>query len=228
MGKGTTWINDYLKLVFQGTAIANIADNAAASPLTAYYLSLHTSAPGVAGNQSTNETAYSGYARVAVNRNSGGFTVTGTAVTLAATVSFAAVSSSTDLLQFWALGTASSGTGKILYTGPIGTNLGVGTAVAGTDTITIPGLTGVSVGNRIAFRAPLGGTIPTGITADTVYFVKTVSSNDITISATSGGATLDITSAGQVLAYKVTPINLDQGGISVTPQLNTGTTITEL
>ena len=40
------------------------------------YLSLHTATIGAAGNQLTNEVAYTGYARVAVTRNaSGAFTV---------------------------------------------------------------------------------------------------------------------------------------------------------
>lgn len=34
MSKGNTFENDLLKLIFQGVAIANIADNAASSPLT--------------------------------------------------------------------------------------------------------------------------------------------------------------------------------------------------
>ena len=68
--KSATWVNDYLKLLFQGTAVANIADNAAASPLTNLYAALHTADPGAAGNQTTSEASYSGYARVAVARTS--------------------------------------------------------------------------------------------------------------------------------------------------------------
>jgi hypothetical protein len=228
MAKGNTWINDSLKLLFNATAIANIADNAASSPLTNLYAALHTADPGAAGSQNTTEAGYSGYARVAIARTSGGFTISGQSVTLAANVTFAqAPVSATDVLKFWSIGTASSGAGKILYSGVIGSNLGAGTAVAATDTITIPGLTGVAVADQIAFLAPTGGTIPTGVTAGTVYYVKTLSGNDITISTTSGGSTLDITAAGQVLAYKVTPITTG-GGLLVTPQLTTGLTITEL
>lgn len=226
MAKGNQWITDYLNLLFNATAVANIADNAASSPLTNLYASLHTADPGDAGNQTTSETSYTGYARVAVARTSSGFTVSSQTVTLAATVTFAAAATTdTDVLKFWAIGTASSGTGKVLYSGPIGTNLGVGTATAA-DTITIPGLTGVSVGDQITFRAPTGGTIPTGITAGTVYFVKTLSTNDITISTTSGGSTLDITAAGQVLCFRVTPVTLG-GGVAVTPRLTTSTAIVE-
>lgn len=230
LNKGNTFINDYLKLVFQNTNIANLGDATGVRGSTtagSLYLSLHTADPGADGSQTTSETAYTGYARQAVARSAAGFTVTGQSVTLTSAISFpAAATTDTDVLMFWAVGRDATLAGEILYSGPIGSNLGAGTAVAATDTITIPGLTGVSVGDRIVFTAPTGGTIPTGITAGTVYYVKTVSTNDITISTTNGGAAVDITAAGQVLAYKVTPITLG-GGIAVTPQLTTGTTITE-
>ena len=71
MSKGNTFENDILKLIFNATAIANIADNAASSPLTNLYASLHTADPGEAGDQTTNETSYTSYARVAVARTSG-------------------------------------------------------------------------------------------------------------------------------------------------------------
>ena len=68
MPKSTTFSNDLAALIFNATAIANIADNAASSPLTNLYLSLHTSSPGTGGSQTTNETSYTNYARVAVAR----------------------------------------------------------------------------------------------------------------------------------------------------------------
>lgn len=58
MSKGNTFENDLLLLIFNATAIGNIADNAASSPLTNLYVSLHTGDPGEAGNQTTNECAY--------------------------------------------------------------------------------------------------------------------------------------------------------------------------
>lgn len=230
MAKGNTFINELLLLIFNNSNVANVGDATGlrgSSTAGSLYMALHTLDPGAAGSQTTSEAAYAGYARVAVARSGAGFTVTGQSVTLAAQVNFPqAPVGATDVLQFWSVGVASAGASKALYSGPIGSNLGVGTAVAATDTITIPGLTGVSVGDRVVFYAPTGGTIPTGITVGTVYFVKTVSTNDITISTTSGGSTLDITAAGQVLAYKVTPITTG-GGVLVTPGLTTGTTITE-
>ena len=70
-GKSATFENDILKLIFNGTAITNVADNAATSPLANLYVSLHTADPTDAGNQTSNEISYTGYARVAVARNSG-------------------------------------------------------------------------------------------------------------------------------------------------------------
>ena len=40
MSKGDTWENDFLKLTFNATAIANIADNAATSPLTQLFVAI--------------------------------------------------------------------------------------------------------------------------------------------------------------------------------------------
>lgn len=227
MMKGNTFINDLLKLIFTATAIANIADNAASSPLTSLYLSLHTADPGAAGSQTTNETAYTGYARQAVARSGVGFTVSGQSVTLAATVSFpAAATTDTDVLSFFGVGTASSGAGKLLYAGAIGSYQGLGTALAGTEYLTLPSISGVANNDRIAVFAPFGGSVPTGLTAGTLYYAINVSGNQLQLSTSSGGSAVNITADGSFMAYKVTPLVLG-GGIAVTPQLTTGTTITE-
>lgn len=89
MPKSTTFSNDLLDLILKATAIANIADNAGASPLTNLYLSLHTADPGVGGSQLTNETAYTNYARVAVSRSGTGWTVAAGVGENAALVQFA-------------------------------------------------------------------------------------------------------------------------------------------
>lgn len=124
MSKADTFENDWLKLVFQATAIANIADNAATSPLTNLYVSLHTADPGETGNQTTNETAYTGYARVAVARTSGGWTVTANSVSPAANIEFGECTASAGAaITHAAVGTASSGTGKVLYKGALTPNI---------------------------------------------------------------------------------------------------------
>lgn len=130
MSKGDTFENDWLKLIFNATAIANIADNAATSPLTNLYVSLHTADPGEAGNQTTNETAYTGYARVAVARTAGGWTVTGNSVSPTANIDFGECTASPGAaITHFAVGTAASGTGKILYSGTVTPNITMSTGV---------------------------------------------------------------------------------------------------
>jgi len=120
MSKGNTFENDLLKLIFNGTPIANIADNAGTSPLTNLYLSLHTADPGEGGDQTTSEISYTGYARVAVERSTSGWTVTGNSVSPASNIAFGAMTAGTGGDATYAVvGTASSGTGKILYKGAL-------------------------------------------------------------------------------------------------------------
>ena len=129
MPKSTTFCNDWLKLVFNATATANLADNAGTSPLANLYVSLHTGDPGAGGNQSTSETGYTGYARVAVARTSGGWTVSSNSVSPVADITFGACSAGTATITHWAVGTASSGTGKILYSGTVSPSISISVGV---------------------------------------------------------------------------------------------------
>ena len=127
MPKGTTFDNDFLKLTFNATAIANIADNAAASPLTNLYLALHTADPTSAGNQTSSEATYTNYARVAVSRASGagGWTVSTNTVSNTSLVQFPQCGVTGNTVSYVSIGTASSGTGKILYVGALSSPLAV-------------------------------------------------------------------------------------------------------
>lgn len=141
MSKSDTFENDLVKLIFNGTAIANLADNAASSPLTSLYVSLHTADPGESGTESTSEISYTGYARVAVARTSGGFTVTGNSVSPAANIDFGEMTAGTGgTVTHFAIGVASTGATKILYSGTVTPNLVVQTGVTprlkSTSTIT--------------------------------------------------------------------------------------------
>jgi hypothetical protein len=129
LSKSDTFENDLLKLIFNATAIANMADNAATSPLTNLYVALHTADPGETGTQSTNEAAYTSYARVAVARTSGGWTVTTNSVSPAANIDFPACTGSTATVTHWSVGVASSGATKILYSGTVTPNISVSTGV---------------------------------------------------------------------------------------------------
>lgn len=130
MSKGNTFENDWLRLVFNATAIANMADNAAASPLTNLYVSLHTGDPGEAGDQTTSEIAYTGYARVAVARTAGGWTVTANSVSPVAAITFGAMTAGAGgTATHFGVGTAASGAGKLLYKGAISPTIAVANGV---------------------------------------------------------------------------------------------------
>lgn len=129
MSKGDTFENDFIKLIFNATAIANIADNAASSPLTNLYIALHTADPGESGNQATSEATYTSYARVAVARTSGGWTITANAVTNAATVIFPTATGGTNTVSYFSIGTLVSGSGKILYSGALTASLAVSNGI---------------------------------------------------------------------------------------------------
>jgi hypothetical protein len=129
MSKGDTFENDLLKLIFNATAIADIADNDATSPLTNLYVSLHTADPGDSGSQTTSEATYTGYARVAVARTTGGWTVTANSVSPVANIDFGACSAGTNTITHFGVGTITSGAGKLLYSGTVSPNISVSTGV---------------------------------------------------------------------------------------------------
>lgn len=129
MSKGDTFENDWLKAIFQAVAIANLLDNAVTGPLTNLYVSLHTADPGEAGTQATSEIAYTSYARVAVARSGAGWTVTGSSVSPAATISFPAGTGGAGTATFFGVGVAASGATKLLYSGAISPTIVCGAGV---------------------------------------------------------------------------------------------------
>lgn len=118
MSKGNTTENDVLEYVFKGTAFSWNGN-------TNLYVSLHTADPGEAGDQTTNETAYTNYARQTVARSGSGWTVTGSTATNAALIQFPQCGASGATITHVAIGTASSSTGQILYSGALNASLTV-------------------------------------------------------------------------------------------------------
>jgi hypothetical protein len=129
MSKSNAFETDILGLIFNATAIANIADDAGTAPLANLYLSLHTADPGEAGNQSTTECAYTSYARAAVTRDASGFTVSGNAVTLTSAVEFPEATGGSETATHFAIGVAATGASKILYSGALTPTIAISTGV---------------------------------------------------------------------------------------------------
>lgn len=130
MSYSTSFANSLLKLILQATAIANIADNAASSPLASLYLALHTADPGAAGTQSTNEISYTGYARIAVARTAGGWSISNNVANPAANIDFGEMTAGTGgTVTHVSIGTAASGAGIVLLRGTLTPNIAVATGV---------------------------------------------------------------------------------------------------
>ena len=130
-GMGQTTANQALQLIFNQTAWTqtyNIATNAA-SPLTNFYLALHSADPSTTGNQSTSEVSYTTYGRATVARTSGGFTITNNTVSLTSAVSFAACTAGSATATYWSVGCALSGAGQILYVGSISPSISIANGV---------------------------------------------------------------------------------------------------
>jgi hypothetical protein len=123
------YASNWLKLVFNATAYANMADNAATSPFTNLYVSLHTASPGATGTQTTSECTYTSYARVAVARTSGGWTITANSVVPAATIGFPAATGGSETATHFGIGTSSSGAGHLLYYGAISPTIAISSGV---------------------------------------------------------------------------------------------------
>jgi hypothetical protein len=105
------------------------------------YWSLHTADPGETGTAVTNETAYTGYARIAAARSAVGFTVTGNSVSPPANVDFAECTASAGgPITHFGIVSTSSGAGKLLYSGTMTPNItmavGVIPRIKSTSTIT--------------------------------------------------------------------------------------------
>lgn len=132
MSKSNTHENDYLKLIFNNTTMSLVGDATGivgSGVAGSLYVSLHTADPGEAGDQTTNEVAYTSYARVAVARSGAGFTVSTNTVALVANVGFPAGTGGSGTATHWGIGASSSGAGKLLYKGAISPTIVCGNGV---------------------------------------------------------------------------------------------------
>lgn len=133
MSKSNTFENELLLLLFNNTDIANIGDAAGLQNSVAagsLYLVLHTADPGEAGSATTNEIAYTGYARKAVARSSAGFTVSGASVTLTNNEDFPEMTAGAGgTVTHFSVVKEASGASVILYSGTVTPNINVANGV---------------------------------------------------------------------------------------------------
>lgn len=126
--------NALLLLIFNATAWANYADNAASSPQTNVHCALHTADPGDSGSMTTSESAYTSYARVNVARSGSGWTVTANSVSPVATISFPAGTGGSGTVTYFSTGKTGGGATAILFSGTVSPSIVTGNGIT-------PGLT---------------------------------------------------------------------------------------
>ena len=120
-----------LNLLFKNIAWANVGDASGLQPSAApgnFYVRLHSADPGEAGDQTTSEIAYTGYAAVAVVRGAG-FTVAGDTISNAATVQFGECTAGTATVTHFTVGTAASGAGSVIYRGALSASRSISSGI---------------------------------------------------------------------------------------------------
>ena len=127
MSKSNVFEAALLDLLFLNTAITLVGDASglpASGAAGSLFVSFHTADPGEPGDQTTSETAYTGYARVAVARSAGGWTRTSNSISPTSNVDAPECTASPGAaLTHFGIGTSSSGAGKLLYKGALSPNI---------------------------------------------------------------------------------------------------------
>lgn len=121
-----------LKLIFNATAWANYADNAASAPQTTIDVALSTADPTDAGTMSSSEVAYTSYARATAARTTGGWTVAGTAPTTVnpvAAINFPAGTGGAGTVTNFSVGKSGGGAVAILMSGTVSPSIVCGSGV---------------------------------------------------------------------------------------------------
>ncbi len=133
MSMSNAFENALLLHIYNNSNIANLGDATGLRGSTtagSVYVALHTADPGEAGDQTTSECAYTGsggnYARQAVARSAGGWTVSGNTAVNAAVITFPICNTgSSETATHWSTGFSASGASTIINSGALGANLSI-------------------------------------------------------------------------------------------------------
>lgn len=107
--------NKILSLYFENADAANIGDATGLRGSTtagSLFVSLHTADPGETGDQTTSETTYTNYLRVAVARSIAQWTVASGVADNDNVITFAQCGTTGATITHFAFGSATSGTGN--------------------------------------------------------------------------------------------------------------------
>jgi len=132
MSFSNTFETAILNHLFTNANLTGLGDtNGPLASVTAgsLYVALHTGDPGEAGDQTTSESAYTSYARVAVARSGAGWTVSGAQVSNTAQVQFPTCTGSTSTVTYFSVGYNASGASTILMSGALSSSLAISNGI---------------------------------------------------------------------------------------------------
>ena len=124
--------NGLLSLIFENANYANVGDATGlrgSSTAGVLWISLHTSSPADAGDQTTNEAAYTSYGRVSVARSTSGWSVASGVADNDAAITFPACTGSTASVTHFGVGSAETTAGNLFLWGATTATLSVSTGI---------------------------------------------------------------------------------------------------
>lgn len=161
----------------------------------ALFVSLHTAYSATGASEVTGGSP--AYARVAVTWSS----AAGQSKSLSGTYTLNVPASTTvEYIGFWDASTSGNFSG--MWPNAAGANAYAFAAPSSTGVLLAPG-SGYSAGQTVVVFASPGSTLPSGLTAGTVYFVKSPSSDSFSLSATNGGAAITLTTDGSGIIQQI-------------------------
>jgi len=132
MSASNAFETNILKLILHNIALANLGDAAGLLPSAAagvVYIGLHTADPGEAGDQSTSEATYTGYARVSVARITGKWTIANDTAENTDAITFGAATAGSNTITHFSIGSASTGAGNLFFSGALASSLAVSSGI---------------------------------------------------------------------------------------------------
>lgn len=172
------------------------------------HVALFTAAPTDAGGGT--EVSGGAYARqaVATGASSAWAAASGGATENSSAITFPTATANWGEILAAALFDAASA-GNMLFWGYLHGTGREFTALASNDTFTCPGHT-LANNDRVILK---GTVLPTGVSADTVYYVIGVSGATFQLSTTQGGSAINLTADGAGTVFKINPKTVNQNDI---------------
>ena len=142
MPKGTATCNNFLKLLYNATAWADVAQDDGSSPIATIEVALATASYAGASTLASNEATYTNYARQSTARTTGGWTAaSGGATDNVAAIEFPQCGASGNTITSAATGKPGGGAAEIFHYGDLNASIAVSNQIqprfaAGAVTIT--------------------------------------------------------------------------------------------